>query len=285
MSQPVAVSRHRPRLKILAGHEHLARLLNLGEIVAVTIPSIEQEAARDLVRAREDCRGDLMSARHRLSKLLVRQGIVYSGGKTWTGKHELWLRRQRFVTPGLQEAYDAAFDAMLATVDRRDRLDRAIAAMAADSLFTSVVTRLGCAWYLHAHRVRAGRRDRRLASAHRSVHRGVSGLMPTEYSSGSTRSQGGVTKTGNSHARRLLIEAAWHHRTRYANCGDSGMPPHRQPGPAGRRPTNGYTPDGPTSINARNSPWSPMPRSPANSPAGAGRWPRSTTDTTPQTPG
>ena len=50
MSQPVAVSRHRPRLKILAGHEHLARLLNLGEIVAVTIPSIEQEAARDLVR-------------------------------------------------------------------------------------------------------------------------------------------------------------------------------------------------------------------------------------------
>ncbi len=69
----------------------------LGEIVEVAIPSIEQEAARDLVRAREDVRGDLISARHRLSKLLLRQGIVYSGG---TGVDRActnsWLRRQRF---------------------------------------------------------------------------------------------------------------------------------------------------------------------------------------------
>ena len=105
---------------------HLARLLHLGQIVEVTIPSVEQEAARDLVRAREDCRGDLMSARHRVSKLLLRQGIVYYGGQAWTGKHELWLRAQRFDTPGLQLAYDTAFDAMLAAVDRRDRLDEAI---------------------------------------------------------------------------------------------------------------------------------------------------------------
>ena len=75
---------------------HLARLLHLGEIVSVTIPSVEQEAARDLVRARDDCRDDLMAVRHRLSKLLLRKGIVYYGGKAWTGKHELWLRRQRF---------------------------------------------------------------------------------------------------------------------------------------------------------------------------------------------
>src|SRR3954467_14243387 len=63
---------------------HLARLLHLGQITAVTIPSASQEAARDLVRARDDCRGDLMTARHRVSKLLLRQGIVYSGGKAWT---------------------------------------------------------------------------------------------------------------------------------------------------------------------------------------------------------
>ena len=123
---------------------HLARLLHLNEIVAVTIPSIEREAARDLVRAREDCRGDLMSVRHRLSKLLLRYGIVYSGGEAWSKKHELWLRTHRFGSPGLQLAYDSAFDAMLATVDRRDRLDEAIVEMAADSEFTSVVTRLGC---------------------------------------------------------------------------------------------------------------------------------------------
>src|ERR1700738_1669695 len=105
---------------------HLARLLHLGQIIAVRVPTAAQEAARDLVRAREDCRGDLMTARHRLSKLLLRQGIVYSGGKAWTGKHEAWLRTQRFATPGLQQAYDAAFDAMLTTLDRRDQLDRAI---------------------------------------------------------------------------------------------------------------------------------------------------------------
>ncbi len=85
-----------------------------------------------------------MAARHRVSKLLLRQGIVYYGGKAWTAKHEQWLRTHRFDAPGLQLAYDAAFDAMLATVDRRDRLDAAICAMAADSVFTPVVTRLGC---------------------------------------------------------------------------------------------------------------------------------------------
>src|SRR6201987_1703473 len=74
---------------------HLARLLHLGQIVEVTIPPVAQEAARDLVRAREDCRGDLMTVRHRISKLLLRQGIVYYGGTAWTGKHELWLRTQR----------------------------------------------------------------------------------------------------------------------------------------------------------------------------------------------
>ena len=64
---------------------HLARLLRLDEVTSVTVPSVDQEAARDLVRAREDCRGDLMRARHRLSKLLLRHGIVYSGGQAWTG--------------------------------------------------------------------------------------------------------------------------------------------------------------------------------------------------------
>lgn len=63
---------------------HLARLLRLGEIVAVRVPSLEQETARDLVRAREDTRGELMAARHRLSKLLLRHGIIYDG-KAWTG--------------------------------------------------------------------------------------------------------------------------------------------------------------------------------------------------------
>jgi transposase len=195
---------------------HLARLLHLGQIAEVTIPSIEQEAARDLVRAREDCRGDLMTARHRVSKLLLRQGIVYSGGQAWTAKHELWLRTHRFEAAGLQLAYDAAFDAMLATLDRRDRLDRAITAMAADSAFTPVVTRLSCVRgisTLTAFGLAVEIGDWGRLSG-RSIGNYL-GLVPTECSSASSRSQGGLTKTGNSHARRLLIEAAWHHRAPY----------------------------------------------------------------------
>lgn len=195
---------------------HLARLLHLGEVVSIAIPSVEQEAARDLVRAREDCRGDLMSTRHRLSKLLLRQGIVYCGGEAWTGKHEQWLRRQRFDTTPLQLAFDTAFDAMPATADRRDRLDQAIAEMAADSAFTPVTERLQCVRGIST--LTAFGLAVEIGDWHRFTGRTISaylGLVPTEYSSGTTRTQGGLTKTGNSHVRRLLIEAAWHHRKPY----------------------------------------------------------------------
>lgn len=195
---------------------HLARLLHLGQITEVAVPTVAQEAARDLVRAREDCRGDLMTARHRVSKLLLRQGIVYSEGKPWTSRHELWLRKQRFDVPGLALAYDSAFDAMLACRDRRGRLDDAITEMAADSEFTAVVTRLSClrgvsTLTAFGLAVEIGDWDRLTG---RSIGAYL-GLVPSEYSSGTSRSQGGITKTGNGHARRLLIEAAWHHRARY----------------------------------------------------------------------
>jgi transposase len=199
---------------------HLARLLHLGEIVEVAIPSVEQEAARDLVRARDDVRGDLMSARHRVSKLLLRQGIIYSGGKPWTGKHEAWLRTHTFDTPGLQLAYDTAFDTMLATVDRRNRLDTAIAEMAADSPYTPVVRRLGClrgVSTLTAFGLAVEIGDWQRLNG-RSIGAYL-GLVPTESSSGASRSQGSITKTGNNHARRLLIEAAWHHRQAFRSPG------------------------------------------------------------------
>lgn len=195
---------------------HLARLLHLGEIVAVTVPGVEQEAARDLVRAREDVRGDLMSARQRLSKLLLRQGIVYYQGKAWTGVHDRWLRSQHFSLPGLQLAFDVAYDTMLATVARRDRLDAAITVMAGDSEFTPVVTRLGCLRGVAT--LTAFGLAVEIGDWHRLDGRSIGaylGLVPTESSSGGSRSQGAITKTGNGHARRLLIEAAWHHRKPY----------------------------------------------------------------------
>jgi len=101
---------------------HLARLLRLGEITAVRVPEREVEAVRDLVRAREDARADLMRVRHRLSKLLLRQGFVYSGGTPWTCAHEEWLRRHHFDDVHLKAAFDHGFDAVLAATAARDRL-------------------------------------------------------------------------------------------------------------------------------------------------------------------
>lgn len=195
---------------------HLARLLRLDEITAVAIPSVEQEAARDLVRAREDARGDLMRARHRLSKLLLRHGIVYYDGDAWTGKHDAWLRRQQFANPVTQATFDSDYDAVLAVTARRDRLDAQIAIMAADSEFTAVVHRLGCLRGVatltgFALAVEIGDWRRFTGNTIGSFV----GLVPSEQSSGSSRVQGPITKTGNGHVRRLLVEAAWHHRSRY----------------------------------------------------------------------
>ena len=195
---------------------HLARLLRLDEYVAVSVPSPDQEHARDLVRAREDARGDLMSARHRLSKLLLRQGIVYSDGQAWTELHDRWLRRQRFDSPALQTTFESDYDAVLAVKARRDRLDRAIAVMAADSEFTPIVRRLSCLRGISNLTALALAVE--IGDWHRFSGNSIGsfvGLVPSEYSSGQSRVQGSITKTGNTHVRRLLVEAAWHHRSRY----------------------------------------------------------------------
>jgi len=196
---------------------HLARLLRLDEITPVSIPTPGQEAARDLVRAREDCRGDLMRARHRLSKLLLRHGIVYSGGHAWTGAHDAWLRRQRFTSPAVRMAFESDYDTVLTVKARRDRLDKAITAMAADSEFTGCVRRLGCLRGISTLTGFALAVE--LGDWHRFTGRTIGsfvGLVPSESSSGASRVLGSITKTGNTHARRLLVEAAWHHRARYA---------------------------------------------------------------------
>ena len=199
----------------------LARLLRVGDIVAVRVPSVEEEAARDLVRAREDVRGDLMRARHRLSKLLLRHGAVWDGRQAWTLAHAAWLRRQaaEFTGPGqrgLRAAFDADHEAVLMAAARRDRLDTQIAQMAGDSQFTPVVRRLGCLRGVNTLTafglaVEIGDWNRFTGSTIGAYL----GLVPSERSSGASRVQGAITKTGNTHARRLLVEAAWHHRRTY----------------------------------------------------------------------
>jgi transposase len=199
---------------------HLARLLRMDQIVEVHVPSVDREAARDLVRAREDVRGDLMRCRHRLAKLLLRHGIVYAGGRAWTVGHETWLHRQRFPQRGIQLAFDADLEAMLLTRDRRNRLDRAITELAADGEYTAVVRRLGCLRGVSV--LTAFGLAVEVGDWHRFTGATIGaylGLVPTESSSGAQRSQGAITKTGNTHARRLLVEAAWHHRRSYRTPG------------------------------------------------------------------
>ena len=253
---------------------HLTRLLRLDEVTSVSVPSIDQEAARDLVRAREDCRGDLMRARHRLSKLLLRNGIVYCGGQAWTGRHDAWLRQQRLPGAATRLAFDSDYDAVLTVAARRGRLDAAITTMAAESEFTPVVHRRGCLRGVStltgfALAVEIGDWSRFTGTSIGSYV----GLVPCEYSSGTSRVQGGITKTGNGHARRCST-ASPPAQVRRKTCVTGGPAPARRArGDAGNRRLHAGG-----SGSRPNGPWSPTSPSPASWPAGAGPWP-SWTDT------
>jgi transposase len=192
--------------------ERLARLLRLGELVAVRVPEPHEEAARDLVRAREDVRGDLMRARHRLSKLLLRHGLVYDAS-AWTGAHDAWLRRQRFETRPLRLAFEECYGAVVQTKSRRDSLDRAIGELAAEPPFAEIVGRLCCLRGVSTLTALGLTVELGDWSRFRPQSLGpFLGLTPSEDSTGERRRQGAITKTGNTHARRLLVEAAWHQR-------------------------------------------------------------------------
>jgi len=193
----------------------LARLLAAGQLRAVLVPEPPLEALRDLVRAREDLRGDLMATRHRISKMLLRRGLVWSGpGETWSRRHLEWLSKARFGEPLAEIVfgeYLACHEVLLA---RRDRLDRLIVEQAADERWAPIVGRLRCLRGIDTLSAvglvaeigdpHAFSHPKRLAS--------YLGLVPSERSSGMTRRQGSITKAGSSHARRLLVEAAWHYR-------------------------------------------------------------------------
>ena len=199
----------------------LARPTINDDIVAVRVPTMSQESARDLVRARDDARADPMRARHRLSKMMLRRGWVYPGRTTRGPAHDARLRRIRAndvpaLGSGAAAAFDDAYDAVAHAPARRDRLDEAITALAADSEFTATTTRPSCPRPIStltgfAPAVEIGDWNRFTGATIASRL----GLVPCEHSSGQTRSQGGITKTGNTHARRLLIESAWQHKPAY----------------------------------------------------------------------
>lgn len=203
----------RSRKSDVSDAEQLARLLRSGELTPVRVPDVHDEAARDLVRAREDARADLMRARHRLSKLLLRYGLVYESGRAWTGAHDAWLRRQRLAQAGARAAFEDYYGAVLAAGLRRDGLDQAIDELAARPRWAPVVGRLSClrgVGTLTAFALAVEVGDwHRLSGATIGAYLG---LVPAESQSGGRHARGPITKAGNPHARRLLVEAAWHHR-------------------------------------------------------------------------
>ena len=143
--------------------EHLVRLLLAGKLHAVRVPGDEEEALRDLVRARDSVRTDLMRCRHRLSKLLLRHGIRFDDGAAWTQRHHDWLGTVTLDWPAAQATLLDARGAIDALAHRREQLEREIVAMLPSSPWVVQVGRLRCLrGDRHADRGRAVRRDRRL---------------------------------------------------------------------------------------------------------------------------
>ena len=199
--------------------ERLVRLLMIGALHAVRVPSGGEEALRDLVRAREDLRGDLMRARHRLGKLLLRHDVRYDGaGDNWTARHRDWLGRLELPGRGAQVTLADYLGAIDTLVVRRDTLETAIAELVPGSPWAQTVARLRCLRgidTLSAVGLCAEIGDfERFARAGQLAS--YLGLVPSEHSSGGRRRLGSITKTGSRHARRLLVEAAWHYRRRPA---------------------------------------------------------------------
>jgi transposase len=195
----------------------LAHLLRHGMLTEVHAPGPEDEAVRDLCRAHDDARDDLMRARHRLSKFLLRRGLRYTGGRcSWTPGHRQWLRGLRFEIPPDQATFDSYLLAIEQIEERKTTLASYIEEIARSDRYRVAVEYLCClkgvasltalSIVTEVHDIRRFRSARALMA--------YIGLVPSEYSSGSSVQRGAITRAGNRHLRRLFIEAAWHYRTR-----------------------------------------------------------------------
>lgn len=193
--------------------ERLVRLLMAGSLRPVAVPSVEMEAVRDLVRSRAHLRDDLARAKQRVSKMLLRYGRVYPERSCWTTRHRAWLAGQQWQHPASELAYLDYLAAVDGLVARREAIDERLSRIAQDPALWPVVSRLRCFRGIDtltalAVAVEVGdwarfNRPSQLAA--------WLGLVPSLSQSGETLTRGSITKTGSQHARRLLVESAWHY--------------------------------------------------------------------------
>jgi transposase len=196
----------------------LAVLYRAGALTAIHVPTEAEEAVRDLLRCREDIGTDLLRAKHRLSKFLLRHGRRCPATKPWSKRFWGWLAVQRWPLAALEQtflSYRRAIDDLIA---RRCAIDADLREALTIEPLAGRVARLRCFRGiddLTALTIATELGDATRFAAARQVM-AFTGLVPSEYSSGASQRRGGITKTGNAHLRRVLVEAAWHDRHRPA---------------------------------------------------------------------
>ena len=214
-----ALTPRRPGQRIKTNRRDAAKLVRLfraGELTAIHVPNEAEVAVRDLLRCRDDIRRDVLRWRHRLLKFLTRHGRIYTQGKNWSQRHWRWLRAQRFELPVLQRTFEATQFALEQALARLAELDKEIEAIAHEAPYREPVGWLRCFRgidTLSAMILLAEIGDFQRFRSPRELMAYL-GLVPSEYSSGDSQRRGAITKAGNSHARRVLVEAAWHYRHR-----------------------------------------------------------------------
>jgi transposase len=192
----------------------LARLHRAGELTAVYVPDLEDEAMRDLTRAREDAVSATRKAKQQLKAFLLRHHIVFSGRSKWSKAYFNWLSDIAMAHPAQQVALQEYIDAVHENMHRVDRLTDQIKQLAPNWRLAPVVAALQAARGVSL--IVAVTILAEIGDLNRFEHpdqlMGYLGLVPSEHSSGDKVKRGGITKTGNGHARKVLVEAAWAYR-------------------------------------------------------------------------
>lgn len=197
----------------------LAKILSLGEVAEVRIPTMEQEALRDLSRTRLQALKTLKLAKQRLNALLLRHGVSYPDTK-WTLKHMHWLHQQHFGQAGTEFSYQADVELVELLAAHLKRLDQRITEIAPTCEYAQVINALMCMRGIamttgFGLAVEVGDWTRFTGSSIGSYL----GLAPSEHSTGQKRTQGSITKAGNTYARMLLVEASWHQKPAFSRPG------------------------------------------------------------------
>lgn len=195
--------------------EKLARLHRAGELTVIHIPTCEEEAVRDLVRARESAKSECRRFQNKVQKFLLRQGRIWREGQ-WSKKHLQWVAQQRFEWPALELTMQSYMRALDDADTRLASLDNALAEFAEKEPYRTKVRYLSCLkgiGRLSALTLLAESTDfSRFKEA--SEYMSMTGMVPSEHSSGGKVHRSRITKVGNAHIRRILVEAAWNYQRR-----------------------------------------------------------------------